>query len=143
MPFRLIVPAQVYAEMVAQAVAEQPNECCGLLGGVVETCSDGSRVGRVVKRYPLVNEAQSPNEFFNAGKDMFAATRDMRECSLDTLAVYHSHPDGAPVPSKKDLARNWSEEVVNVIISLTTTPPTVRAWWLTETDYREAKWVLI
>ncbi len=121
MAFRLIVPLPIYEEMVAQALAEQPNECCGLLGGVVEICSEGSRVGRVVKRYPLVNEAKSPVEFFNGGKDLFQATRDMRECSLDT-------------------AMNWSEGVVNVIISLTTPPPTVRAWWLTEDDYREAEW---
>jgi [CysO sulfur-carrier protein]-S-L-cysteine hydrolase len=143
MPFRLIVPLSIYQEMVVQAVMEQPNECCGLLGGVVEICSDDSRIGRVVQRYPLVNEAKSPVEFFNGGKDLFAATRDMRNRSLDTLAVYHSHPSSPPVPSKKDLTRNWSMEVVNVIISLATTPPTARAWWLTETDYREAEWEVI
>jgi len=140
MPFRLIVPLPIYEEMVAQALAEQPNECCGLLGGFMDICSEGSRVGRVVKRYPLVNEAKSPVEFFNGGKDLFEATRDMRECSLDTLAVYHSHPSSPPVPSKRDRAMNWSEEVVNLIISLTTTPPTVRAWWLTEEEFQEAEW---
>src|SRR5258708_33790564 len=114
MPFRLIVPRPVYEEMVAQALAEQPNECCGLLGGVVEICSDRSRIGRVVKRYPLVNEANSPVEFYNGGKDLFEAVRDMRESSLDTLAVYHSHPSSRPVPSKTDRAMNWSDEVVNV-----------------------------
>ena len=140
MPFRLIVPRPIYEEMVAQALAEQPNECCGLLGGTMDICSDGSRVGRVVKRYPLVNEAKSPVEFFSGGRDLFEATRDMRNRSLDTLAVYHSHPSSPPLPSKKDRAMNWSEGVVNVIISLTTTPPTVRAWWLTEVDFREAEW---
>jgi proteasome lid subunit RPN8/RPN11 len=140
MAFRLNVPREIYEEMVAQALAEQPNECCGFLGGVMEICPDGSRVGRVVKRYPLVNEARSPVEFFNGGKDLFQATRDMRERSLDTLAVYHSHPSSPPVPSKKDRAMNWSEGMVNVILSLTTTPPTVRAWWLTEEDCQEAEW---
>ena len=140
MPFRLIVPLPIYEEMVAQALAEQPNECCGLLGGFMDICSEGSRVGRVVKRYPLVNEAKSPVEFFNGAKDLFQGTRDMRERSLDTLAVYHSHPSSPPVPSKRDRAMNWSEEVVNLIISLTTTPPTVRAWWLTEEEFQEAEW---
>jgi [CysO sulfur-carrier protein]-S-L-cysteine hydrolase len=144
MPFRLIVPRQVYVEMVEQAVAEQPNECCGLLGGVVETCSDGVRVGRVVRRYPLVNEARSPVEFYNGGKDLFAAVRDMCELRLDTLVVYHSHPGGEPKPSKKDLAQNyWGPEVMSLIISLATTPPTVRAWWLTDADYREAAWTVL
>jgi [CysO sulfur-carrier protein]-S-L-cysteine hydrolase len=145
MPFRLIVPRQVNVEMVEQAVAEQPNECCGLLGGVVEICSDGSRVGHVVKRYPLVNEAKSPVEFYNAANDLFAAMRDMRELRLDTLVVYHSHPAGEPKPSKKDLARHyyWGPEVMSLIISLATTPPMVRAWWLTDADYREAEWTVL
>jgi proteasome lid subunit RPN8/RPN11 len=148
MPFRLIVPAQAYAEMVAQAIAEQPNECCGLLGGVVEISTDATgaavRVGRVVKRYALANEANSPVEFYQGGKGLFEATRDMRNLSLDTLAVYHSHPLSPPVPSKKDLARNnWGPEVMAVILSLTTTPPTVRAWWLTDVDYREAEWDIV
>jgi [CysO sulfur-carrier protein]-S-L-cysteine hydrolase len=140
MPFRLIVPLRIYEEMVAQALLERPNECCGLLGGIMEICTDGSRVGRVVKRYPLLNEAKSPVEFFNGGKDLFQATRDMQNRSLDTLAVYHSHPSSPPVPSKKDRAMNWSEGVVNVILSLMTTPPTARAWWLTEEEFRTAEW---
>jgi proteasome lid subunit RPN8/RPN11 len=140
MPFRLIVPPQVYKEMVAQAVAEQPNECCGLLGGAVEICSDGSRVGRVVKRYPLLNEAKSPVAFLSGGKDLFEAVRDMRTSSLDTLAVYHSHPTSPPVPSRHDRAMNWSTEVVNLIISLVTTPPTAGAWWLTDVEFRKAEW---
>jgi proteasome lid subunit RPN8/RPN11 len=146
MPFRLIVPEQVYAEMVAQAIAEQPNECCGLLAGLVEECSEGAmlRIARVVKRYPLVNEANSPVEFFNAGKDLFEAWRDLRRRRLDTLAVYHSHPNTEPMPSKKDLARNfWGPEVVCLILSPATMPPSVRAWWLTETDYREAEWEVL
>jgi [CysO sulfur-carrier protein]-S-L-cysteine hydrolase len=145
MPFRLIIPEQVYAAIVAQALTEQPNECVGLLGGLVEECSDmaGSkvRVGRVLMRYALVNEANSPVEFFNAGNDLFAAARDMRNRSLDTLAVYHSHPATEPRPSKKDLARHyWGPEIISLIISLATTPPTAKAWWLTEVDYREAEW---
>jgi [CysO sulfur-carrier protein]-S-L-cysteine hydrolase len=144
MPFRLIIPMEVYAAMVAQATTEQPNECVGLLAGVVEECSDVGasklRVGRVLKRYALVNEANSPIEFFNAGKDLFAAERDMRIRCLDTLAVYHSHPATEPRPSKKDLARHyWGPEVMSLILSLATTPPIARAWWLTEADYREAQ----
>ena len=129
--------------MIAQALTEQPNECCGLLAGVVEECSDGTavRIGRVVERYPLVNEANSPVEFHNGGRDLFAAWRNMRDRCLDTLAVYHSHPAGEPRPSKKDLARHyWGPEVASLILSLVTTPPTVRLWWLSETDFQEAEW---
>src|SRR5580692_3966488 len=121
MAFRLILTEQVYREMVAQAIAEQPNECCGLLGGVVEMCS-GRHAARVLKRYPLVNEAHSPIAFHNGGRDLFVAMRDMRKLSMDTLAVYHSHPPSPPVPSKTDIEKNWwGTGVVTLILSLATT----------------------
>jgi proteasome lid subunit RPN8/RPN11 len=131
----LRIPAPLYDGMLAQALAERPLECCGLLAGVV---ADG--VGEVVERYPLANSAASPVEYVSDPRSMFAAMRDMRARNLDVLAVYHSHPTSLPVPSQTDLARNYSEDVANLIISLTTTPPTARAWWLTDADYREAEW---
>jgi [CysO sulfur-carrier protein]-S-L-cysteine hydrolase len=148
MPFRLSIPVPIYAAMVVQALAEQPNECVGLLAGIVDECSDADgptvRIGRVVERYPLVNEADSPVEFFNAGKDLFAAARDMRNRRLDTLAVYHSHPTTEPGPSRKDLARHyWGPEVMSLIVSLVTAPPTARAWWLTETGYCQAEYEVL
>jgi proteasome lid subunit RPN8/RPN11 len=144
MPFRLRLPADLYADMIRQALAEQPNECCGLLAGMLEVRDLPDRpaapIGKVMERYPLVNEAASPKEFVSEPRSMFAAVRDMCQRGLDILAVYHSHPTSAPLPSRTDLARNYSPDVVNLIISLTTEPPTVRGWWLTEKDYREAEW---
>jgi proteasome lid subunit RPN8/RPN11 len=146
MPFRLAVPRVVFEAMVAQARAERPNECCGLLAGVREMTgegdSPGATVGRVVERYPLPNALASPVEYHSDDRAMFDAHRDMRRRDLEMLAVYHSHPTTAPVPSRTDLARNYFAEVVHLIVSLTTEPPTVQGWWLTETEYREAEWII-
>lgn len=133
MPFRLIVPAGVYADLVAHALAEQPNECCGLLAGVVE-----GDEGRVVARYPLVNELASPTEYNAEPRGLFQAHRDMRDRGLEVLAIYHSHPTSPPVPSRKDRERNYSEDVVCLIVSLLGDRPDVRAWWLTAEEHREA-----
>ena len=141
-PFRLLIPRILLDELIEQACAENPNECCGLLAGIVED-GEGRKFGRVERRYPLVNAAASPVEFESEPRSMFAAVRDMTSRGLDVLAVYHSHPTSPPVPSKKDLARNYSPEVVNLIVSLTTTPPTVRGWWLTDVEYREAEWEVV
>ena len=138
-PFRLLLPQDLLEEMISHACADYPVECCGLLAGTMED-GEGGKLGRVTARYPLVNAAASPVEFESEPRSMFTAVRDMTRRGLDVLAVYHSHPASPALPSKKDLARNYSPDVVNFIVSLTTTPPTVRGWWLTDVDYLEADW---
>lgn len=136
-PFEILtLPRSVYEGMLWHALAESPLECCGFLAGIIRP--DG--VGEVRLRYPLLNAAASPVEFESEPRSNFSAERDIRLQSLRVLAVYHSHPTSEPIPSRKDLERNWSTEVVNLILSLTTTPPSVRAWWLNAQAYREANW---
>jgi len=144
MSFRLLVPRSLLEGLIAQAVAERPNECCGLLAGVREEGKMGegsaATIGRVLRRYPLVNALASPREFLSDGRSMLDADKDMRLRGLDLLAVYHSHPTSHAVPSRTDLARHGMEEVVCLIVSLAADPPTVRGWWLSEANYQEAEW---
>jgi proteasome lid subunit RPN8/RPN11 len=147
MPFRLLLPRRLYEEMVAQAVAELPNECCGLLAGRVESVAtddaEGKPVARVLRRYPLINQAASPTEYHSDDRSMLDADRSLRELNLDLLAVYHSHPSSAPVPSRKDREQNYLGPVMHFIISLLQPEPMVRAWWLGETDSSGADWELV
>ena len=104
--------------MVMQAVADLPNECCGLLAGrIVELVSgfsgDFMRIGVVERRYPLTNELASPAEYLSRPPEMFEACRSLRQLEIEVLAVYHSHPLTEPVPSRKDLEWNYSKEVMN------------------------------
>jgi proteasome lid subunit RPN8/RPN11 len=132
----------MYDEMLAQARSELPNECCGLLAGQVVD-EGGQSLGRVVRRYPLTNAAASPVEYLSEPRAMFEAVRDMRSLGIDILAIYHSHPTSDPVPSRTDRERNYSPDVMNLIISLKSPEPCVRGWWLTENDFCEAGWDLI
>jgi [CysO sulfur-carrier protein]-S-L-cysteine hydrolase len=143
MPFRLWLPRNLYEEMLAQAFAEKPLECCGLLAGCIEPAENDDsalRVGRVSQRYPLVNAAGSEIEFLSDARSMKDACQDIDRRGLDILAVYHSHPTTEPIPSRKDLERNFSEEVMNLIISLRKPMVEVRGWWLAAEGYREAEW---
>ncbi len=114
MPFRLQIARSVYEKMMSQALAEQPNECCGILGGIVE-----ARIGRVMCIYPLPNAMADPRRFSADTKALFQAHVAMRERNLDMLAVYHSHPTSPAIPSATDHAE-WGhgEEVVCLIITL-------------------------
>jgi [CysO sulfur-carrier protein]-S-L-cysteine hydrolase len=145
MPFRLRIPANLYSRMVEHAVSEIPNECCGLIAGRRDaSVAESSEIPTflAVGVFPLVNEAASPVEFLSEPRSMFEAVREMQRANLDLLAVYHSHPSSEPVPSRKDLDRNYSPEVQNLIISLKTDPPVTRAWWLDVENYQEARWEL-
>jgi proteasome lid subunit RPN8/RPN11 len=124
--------------MVGQARSELPNECCGLLAGRYDEGPAGL-VGRVLRRYPLVNAAQSPRQFASEPYSMFAAVKAMRKHHLEILAVYHSHPTSAPIPSRTDLAQSFSPDVMNLIISLRTPAPVLRGWWLADAGFTEAE----
>jgi proteasome lid subunit RPN8/RPN11 len=129
---KLQIPRRLFEEMLAQAVAELPNECCGLLAG---------RGGRVSHRYPLTNALVSPVRYESDPKDLFAADKAMRQEGTELLAIYHSHPTSEPVPSRTDLERNfYGPDVIHVIISLKGGEPAVRAWRLAETSYSAAEW---
>ena len=137
---RLLIPRAVYAAMLAQAEAERPLECCGLLAGPPYT---GGPESRIVQRYALVNAAASPTEYESDPRSMFNAVKDMRRQSWEVLATYHSHPTSPPIPSRKDLERSYGHEVVNLIISLQSAQPEVRAWWFTPDGFVEAAWECI
>ena len=138
-PFHLLLPAQIRNEMFSHAQAELPNECCGQLAGQVRP--DG--VAEVVKRYPLINTAASPIRFRSDGKDLFDASRDMRERGIELLAIYHSHPSSDPIPSATDLKENYyGLHVVNFIISLKGGTPVMRGWLLKEESFAEVDWEL-
>src|SRR5262249_26238583 len=125
-PEQLLLPRQFYNAMIAHAQSELPNECCGMLAGLRE-----GNVLRVEACFPVVNQAAGPVAYRSEPHSMFAADKERRRLGLEFVAIYHSHPTSAPIPSRTDLARNYSDDVVNFIISLNGLEPEMRGWWLT------------
>ena len=122
--------------MLAQAAAELPNECCGILAGV----RDGS-IGRVTHRYPMINAAASPVRYDAEPRSLFQAHKAMRQDGVELLAIYHSHPTSEPVPSQTDRDQNyWGAEVVHFIISLKGPTPVLRGWRLDGNQASEVQW---
>ena len=138
-PFRLRIPRKLYDRIVGHARAELPNECCGLLAGRVEEPTEGP-VGRVLRRFALVNEAASPREFLSYP---FNALKACSNEGIEFLAIYHSHPTSRPIPSAVDLARNYYSGLMCLIISLQSAEPKMQGWWLKEDGYSEAEFVIL
>ncbi len=145
MEYCLHLPRLLYQEMLDQAQAELPNECCGLLAGNVLPVSGPAQhvIAKVLRRYPLVNELASPVEYLSEPKSMFHAIRAIDRLGLEILAVYHSHPMSDPVPSRTDCERNYWPQLMSLIVSLKDGQPRMAGWWLAAEDYREAEWKLV
>lgn len=111
-----------------------------MLAGVIDA---DQGVLRVAKRHALINEAASPIEYRSEPYSMFQAEKDRRKHGHEFVAIYHSHPTSEPTPSRTDLERNYSPDVINFIISLQGPVPRMRGWWLTETAYQEAAWEVV
>jgi proteasome lid subunit RPN8/RPN11 len=115
-----LIPQHVADAVIAHAEAEAPNECCGFLAG---------NDGLITRCYPLINTAESPQtQFESSPNSTFAAAKEMRRLGVQVIAVYHSHPKDAAIPSAQDRERNYSAGVVNVIVSLAAAQPELRAW---------------
>jgi proteasome lid subunit RPN8/RPN11 len=116
----------VLDRIVAHAVADLPNECCGLLIGNAEIVEDAARA-RNMKR--------SRTRFHVEPADHFAAIRRARAAGLDVIGAYHSHPNGPSGPSETDRARLTDPAMFHVIISLAHGTRTVRAFRLADGNF--------
>jgi [CysO sulfur-carrier protein]-S-L-cysteine hydrolase len=83
-------------QIIAQARAEAPNECCGMLAGR----------GEVVEAvFPGRNKDRSSKTYLMEPEDQLRAFRIMDERGLDLVGIYHSHPQTEAVPSRTDRER--------------------------------------
>jgi proteasome lid subunit RPN8/RPN11 len=93
----VVVPQAIRGELRAHAAEEAPNECCGLLifrDAVAERYERGRNTLASPYRYELEID---PSLWFLEDEGY-------------ELAVFHSHPETEPVPSRTDreLAGLWS-----------------------------------
>ncbi len=123
----LAVLPEVWHGVAAHARGERPNECCGLLGGRIV-----AGWGVVQHFWPVVNALASPVAYRTEPRSLLAAFRGLRQAGAELLAVYHSHPAGPPVPSRRDLAENtYGAAIAHCIIAWTDDDrPLLTAWQL-------------
>jgi proteasome lid subunit RPN8/RPN11 len=106
---KLEIPRYIFEDMLEQARAEAPIECCGILAG---------RDGRAEKLYKMANSEHRRDHYMMAPEQQFEAVKDIRSSSLEMLAIYHSHPETPARPSTEDVRLALTPNVVYVILSL-------------------------
>jgi proteasome lid subunit RPN8/RPN11 len=87
----VVVPSEIRAQLVEHARQEAPNEACGLVA---------FRDGIAARYLPGVNTLASPYRFELRPHD--PADFFLEDEGYE-LAVFHSHPETAPRPSRTDV----------------------------------------
>jgi proteasome lid subunit RPN8/RPN11 len=130
----LEIPAEIHDAMLAHCLREAPLECCGILGGIAP---------HVSSFHPLRNAAASESRYDANPQDLIDAVVALRGRKAEILAIYHSHPRWAAIPSRTDLEENHYGPVPRIIVSLLSHPPETRVWRLETSSYAEIPWRLV
>jgi|ERR1022692_3551763 proteasome lid subunit RPN8/RPN11 len=132
------IAVELLEQIVAHALAEAPNECCGVIA--VAPASDG-RPAQAMRVRAARNVHASPKRFEIDGKDVLAAINDFDEAGWDIGAIYHSHTHTAPYPSQTDInfAASWPG-VEWIIVGLADPgDPEIRSYLIEEGSVREVE----
>ena len=113
-------------EMIAHALKEDPNECCGILAG---------KDGKVMKLYRITNTEGSPYRYRMDPLEQLQADRDTEKNGWEFLAFYHSHTHSPAFPSTTDVRMAVDSGWLNVYYVLVSlmdkAHPATRAFHIT------------
>ena len=101
---------QNVAEEILESARSAPSlESCGLLAGCDSV---------ITRALPARNVAAQPTTAYEiAPEELFRLMREIRATGLELLGIYHSHPAGDNVPSKRDIARAYYPDAAYFILS--------------------------
>lgn len=102
-------------EMERAAESAYPEECCGLLVGRPEA---GGGIA-LTRRAASPNLSPVPHSAFEIDPQLWLDLRRALAGGPEALVgLHHSHPDGAPEPSARDLAAAWEEGMLWLVTAV-------------------------
>jgi len=113
------LPRKIVSAIIQQALAELPNEACGLLVGKDHV---------VKEQFALTNIDHSPEHFSFDPAQQFHVLRSARKNDLKIVANYHSHPSTPARPSEEDIRLAFDPEILYLIVSLALDTPVLKAF---------------
>ena len=124
------ISQELFDEMVAHAVQDAPNECCGMIA---------TREGEAVGVHRATNAAASPLRYEIDGAEQYRIQMAIDDADLDLGAIYHSHTRSGPYPSQTDINLAFYPEALYVIVGLAGKDPDVRAFEIRDGQVSDAE----
>jgi len=107
----VVIPKELYDEIVDHARDDLPNECCGIVA---------AEDGVAVKVFRATNAFARPERYKIDPRDQIKIQNEIDDQGWTLEAIYHSHTRTPAKPSQTDIneAEIWSGTVVFLIVSL-------------------------
>lgn len=96
-------------DLVAHAIADLPNECCGMIAGTNGTAT------RVLR---AANTESSPFMYVMDPREQLRIMDEIDDAGEDLLAIYHSHTRSAAYPSRTDVELAFFPDTLYLIVSI-------------------------
>lgn len=123
----IILPHSLYLQMCTLAEASLPYEACGLLSGSQT---------RIKQIFSLPNQARSRHQFYVDASQVDLSFKKIHNASETVIAIFHTHPSSAAIPSRADIVYHPYPEIKMIILSLKKEPYQVNCFNIAKPNYQ-------
>jgi proteasome lid subunit RPN8/RPN11 len=106
----LVIRRAIAEQMIAHAIADHPDEACGVVAGKFES-------DRPERFIPMLNAARSPTFYEFDTTDLLNLYKQMDAADEEPVVIYHSHTATQAYPSRTDISYASEPNAHYVLIS--------------------------
>lgn len=122
------------SQLASLVEAAYPFEGCGVMVGT----ADSRRISvEHIFHARNLNVERARDRFLLDPEDFMAADKAARECGLDIVGIWHSHPDHPARPSITDLEAAWEGYSYLIISTTAAGANDFRSWRLRDGRFQE------
>jgi [CysO sulfur-carrier protein]-S-L-cysteine hydrolase len=106
----LTISAELRSKVVAHALADHPDEACGVIAGPAGSDTPERFI-------PMLNAERSPTFYRFDSLEQLRVWRDMDDHDEEPIVIYHSHTATEAYPSRTDISYASEPDAHYVLVS--------------------------